>query len=51
MRAKTVDLNFDFYTCGFVVEEQRPWDTSYYPTIPAADSSTTNLGTNNLATF
>lgn len=21
MRAKTLDMNFDFYTCGFVVEE------------------------------
>ncbi len=44
-------MNFDFYTCGFVIEEQRPWDTSYYPTVAAADSSSTNLAANNLGTF
>jgi hypothetical protein len=51
MRAKTLDMNFDYYTCGFVVDEQRAWDTTYYPTVPAVDLTTTNIGTNNLATF
>lgn len=51
MRAKTLDMNFDFYTCGFVVDEQRAWDTNYYPTVSAFDSSTTNLGANTLGTF
>jgi len=51
MRAKTLDMGFDYYTCGFVVEEQKSWDTSYYPTVSVPDATTTNLGTNNLATF
>jgi hypothetical protein len=51
MRAKSQDLNFDYYTCGFVVEEQRMWDTSYYPTVSTVDSTGMNLGTNNLNTF
>lgn len=51
MRAKTLDMSFDFYTCGFVVDSQRDWDTSYYPTVSAADSTTTNIGTNTLGIF
>jgi hypothetical protein len=51
MRAKSQDLNFDYYTCGFVVEEQIIWDTSYYQTVSTVDSTGTNQGTNNLNTF
>jgi hypothetical protein len=39
----TNDFDFSPYTCGFVINEQKSWDTTYYPTVSAADTTMTNF--------
>lgn len=43
----TLDLDFGMYTCGFLVDDYRTWDTTWYPTINAPELSLPTVNTNN----
>lgn len=43
----SLDLDFGMYTCGFLVDDYRSWDTTWSPTINAAEVGLPTVNTNN----
>ncbi len=45
------NLDFALYTCGFLIDDQRVWDTDYFTTVSAVSTAYTNFASYNLHTF